>query len=188
MSEESVQDQIISQQSHVMDIPSPIVKGLSSLRVKLILITWAATLGLDFIWHGGILAEIYTRPNPALLDPEQAFIRIPYGYGALLLQVVLIYWLFSLLKVNEWRKGIQMGFMFGGMMGIASILGQFSILALELEILILWGVGQVIEFGALGAVIGAGISATSLKKLAAKVAVLVVIAFLFTIIMQSEFH
>jgi hypothetical protein len=156
--------------------------------VKLILITWIATIGFDLIWHGGILADVYTRSNPALLDPEQAFNRIPYGYGSLLVQVVLIYWLFSLIKVNEWRKGIQMGFMFGGMMGIVSIMGQFSILTLELEILILWGVGQVIEFGTMGAVIGAGISDASLKKLAAKVAILVVIAFLFTIVLQSEFH
>lgn len=188
MSNGSVPDQITSHQSLVTDIPSIMVKGLSSLRVKLILITWVAIIGFDFIWHGGILADVYTQSNPVMLDPELAFMRIPYGYGALLVQVVLVYWLFSLIKVNEWRGGTQLGFMFGGIMGIASILGQFSILAIELEILILWGIGQVIEFGTMGAVIGAGISDASLKKLAAKVAVLVVIAFLFTIVLQSDFH
>ncbi len=81
-----------------------------------------------------------------------------------------------------------MGLMFGGAMGIASILGQFSILALDLKILILWGLGQVVEYSAMGAVIGAGIKSVSLKKLAARVVVLVVIAFFFTIVLQSEFH
>ena len=188
MSKGRLQGQIALHQSDSIDTPRPIVKGLSSMRVKLILITWMATIGFDFMWHGGLLADVYTHSHPALLDPELAFIRIPYGYGALLVQVVFVYWLFSLIKIDDWHKGIQMGFMFGGIMGIASLLGQFSILALELEILILWGIGQVIEFGTMGVVIGSGINSESLKKLAVRVAVLVVIAFFFTIVLQSEFH
>jgi hypothetical protein len=147
-----------------------------------------AALGLDFLWHGGLLAEIYIQPNPALLDPLQAFTRIPFGYGALLLQVVLFYWFFSLTGVYEWQKGLKTGFIFGSLMGIASILGQYSILTLELGLLILWGMGQVIEVTAMGAVLGAGISVTSLRSLGKKVTALVVIAVLFAIIMQSGFH
>ncbi|MFW9962353.1 MAG: hypothetical protein ACFFCX_02210 [Candidatus Sifarchaeia archaeon] len=188
MSKRSEQGHISSHQFHLIDTPGPIAAGSSSMRVKLILIAWIAAISFDFIWHGGILADVYTHSNPALLDPEQAFHRIPYGYGALLVQVVLIYLVLSSLKVNEWRKGIQMGLIFGGAMGIASILGQFSILSLDLKILILWGLGQVVEYGAMGAVIGAGIKSVSLKKLAARVVVLVVIAFFFTIALQSEFH
>ncbi len=53
-----------------MDTPGPIAAGSSSMRVKLILIAWIAAISFDFIWHGGILADVYTHSNPALLDPE----------------------------------------------------------------------------------------------------------------------
>lgn len=188
MSNGSAQGQITPHQADVLTTPHPIEKGQSIWRVKLILITWIAAIGFDFLWHGGILAEIYTHPNPALLDLEQAFIRIPFGYGALLLQVVLVYWLFSLVGVNEWKKGLRVGFIFGSLMGITSILGQYSILTLELELLILWGIGQVIELCTMGAVLGAGISVASLKSLATKVTALVAIAMLFAIVLQSGVH
>jgi hypothetical protein len=147
-----------------------------------------AALGFDFLWHGGILAEMYTHPSPALINPELAFIRIPFGYGSLLTQVVLVYWFFSFVGVNEWQKGLRIGFMFGSLTGFTSILGQYSILALELDLLTLWGIGQVIGFSIMGAVLGAGISVASLKNLATKAAALVVIAMLFAIILQSGFH
>jgi len=147
-----------------------------------------ATIGFDFLWHGGFLADIYTHPNPALLDPLQAFTRTPFGYGALLLQVVLFYWFFSLTGVDEWQKGLRTAFIFGVLIGIASVLGQYSILRLELELLILWGMGQVIEFAAMGAVLGAGISVASLRSLAKRVTALVIIAVLFAIVLQSGLH
>ncbi|MHA2134222.1 MAG: hypothetical protein ACXAEN_14425 [Candidatus Thorarchaeota archaeon] len=188
MSEESAQEQITSPQPDITGTPSPIAKGQPTWRVKLILIAWVATIGFDFLWHGGLLAEIYTRPNPVLLNPEQAFARIPFGYGSLLLMVVLVYWLVSLAGVNDWQRGLRIGFMFGGIMGITSILGQYSILKLELELLILWGIGQVLEFGAMGAILGAGASIASLRSLTKRVAAFVVIAVLLTIVLQSGFH
>ncbi|MFX1272748.1 MAG: hypothetical protein ACFFAX_13760 [Promethearchaeota archaeon] len=179
---------VSSQQSILMTTPQAATKTRQPWKLKLILVAWMAALGIDFLWHGGFLSEIYTQPNPALLDPMQAFLRIPFGYGALLIQVVLFYWFFSLTGVDEWRKGLKIGFIFGSLAGIASILGQYSILALELGLLILWGVGQLIEVTAMGAVLGAGISAASLRSLGKRVTALVLIAVLFTIIMQNAVH
>lgn len=188
MSKRNAQGQITPHQSDITGTPNAIANRQSVWSEKLILITWMAALGFDFLWHGGILVEIYTSPNPAMLDPEQAFVRIPFGYGSLLMQVVLVYWFLSFGEVNEWQKGLRVGFMFGSIMGIVYVLGQYSILTLELELLILWGIGHVFEYSAMGAVLGAGISVASLKRLATKVAAFVAIAVLFTIVLQSGFH
>ncbi|MFX0106751.1 MAG: hypothetical protein ACFE7R_00550 [Candidatus Hodarchaeota archaeon] len=188
MSKEGALDQITPQQLDIIDEIDPITEGKSAWNVKLILITWIGTLGIDFLWHGGLLKEIYNRPNPALLELEQAFIRIPFGYAALLIQVLFVYWLFSMIGVKEWEKGFRIGLIFGGLMGIASVLGQYSILTLDLDILILWGLGQVFEFGAMGTILGTGISATSLRSMTKRIMVLVIIAILFGIILQSEIH
>ncbi|MFW9847450.1 MAG: hypothetical protein ACFFD6_11920 [Candidatus Thorarchaeota archaeon] len=188
MNEGGALDQTKLHKSNIIGEPDLIARGHSRWSMKLILITWIGTLGFDFLWHGGFLSEIYNLPNPALLDLEQAFARIPLGYGSLLIQVVLFYWLFLMIGVEEWQKGLRIGLMFGGLMGIASILGQYSILTLELGILILWSMGQVFEFGAMGMILGAGISATSLKSMAARIVALVILAIVFGIILQSEIH
>lgn len=181
-------DQTKVHESNIIGEPDLTVRGHSRWSAKLILITWIGTLGFDFLWHGGFLAEIYKPPNPALLDLEEAFARIPLGYGSLLIQVVLVYWLFSMVGVENWQKGLRLGLMFGSLMGIASILGQYSILTLELGILILWSIGQVFEFGAMGTILGAGISSTSFKSMATRITVFVILAIVFGIILQSEIH
>ncbi|MFX1560550.1 MAG: hypothetical protein ACFFBL_08170 [Promethearchaeota archaeon] len=186
MSNREVRDQYSSNGLDVMGTPGPIDTGQSTW--KLILIAWTATLGIDFLWHGGILADIYSHPNPAIIEPEQAFIRIPLGYGSLLIQVVFVYWFFSYIGVNGWRKGLRFGFMFGGLMGAASVLGQYSILTLELGLLILWGIAQVFEYGVMGAVLGAGSSVASLKSVVKKVIALVIMALFFGVVVQSIIH
>ncbi|MFW9793217.1 MAG: hypothetical protein ACFFEE_02855 [Candidatus Thorarchaeota archaeon] len=188
MSEGSVQDSIPFRSPDLIETSGFIGNRKSPWRLKLILIAWLATLGVDFLWHGGILADIYNHPHPALLEPEQAFLRIPLGYGSLLIQVVFVYWLFTYIGVSDWKKGFRVGLMFGGILGIASILGQYSILTLELGLLILWGIGQVFEFCAVGLILGAGSSVASLKSIATKASVFVIIAVFFTIVMQSVIH
>jgi hypothetical protein len=186
MSEREIRGQYSSHELEIVDTTDPIENGPS--RWKLILIAWIATLSIDFLWHGGILSDIYRNPNPAIIEPEQAFIRIPLGYGSLLIQVVFVYWFFSFIEVNGWRKGLRFGFMVGGLMGAASVLGQYSILALDLELLIMWGIAQVFEYGSMGAVLGAGSSIVSLKSIAKKVIALVIMAVLFGIVLQSTIH
>ncbi|MHA2425910.1 MAG: DUF1761 domain-containing protein [Candidatus Thorarchaeota archaeon] len=188
MSEREIRGQYSSREIETMDTTDRIEMGPSVWRWKPILIAWIATLGIDFLWHGGILADIYRNPNPAIIEPEQAFIRIPLGYGSLLIQVVFVYWLFSFIGVNGWRKGLRFGLMFGCLMGAASVLGQYSILTLELELLILWGLAQVFEYGAMGVVLGAGSSVASLRSVAKNVIALVIMAVLFGIVLQSTIH
>lgn len=154
-------------------------------KVGLVFICWAAFLGFDLLLHGGLLTEMYTRPNPALLSADLAFYRIPLGYLSFLVLVVLIYWLLSWIAVNDWKKGFRFGVMFGALLGVASTLGLYSILTVDLDMLIGWALGQTIEFGIVGGIIGAANSGISLKRLFVGVAAFVVSAIILTIILQT---
>ena len=70
-------------------------------KVDLILISWMTILGFDFLLPAGLLAKMYARPNSALLNAEQAFYRIPFGYLSPLVFVVIIYWVFSRIAINQ---------------------------------------------------------------------------------------
>jgi hypothetical protein len=48
------------------------------------LLSWLAMLGVDFFFHGGLLATLYQQPSPFLLPPSDAFRRIPLGHLAAL--------------------------------------------------------------------------------------------------------
>ncbi|MFW9850935.1 MAG: hypothetical protein ACFFF4_17545 [Candidatus Thorarchaeota archaeon] len=157
----------------------------SKWRWKLIILSWFAALGVDFIWHGGVLAEIYSHPHPAILDSMQLFIRIPFGYLSFFLQAVFLYWFASYLQLHNWKDGLKFGFIAGCVMGIASVLGQYSVLTVELFVLILWGIGQLLGFLIMGAVFGAGKSVDSLRNLTKKVAAFVAVMLILGIILQN---
>lgn len=152
--------------------------------VGIILIAWFAFIGIDLFWHAGILAAMYTRPNPALLDAWQLFIRIPFGYLSFLVFVMLIYWLFLYMGINDWSNGMLLGMKFGVILGLASTLGQYSILTVDPVMLIGWGLGQMVEFSMIGGIIGAANSGVSLKRLFVLVIILVFILVMLTIILQ----
>lgn len=176
---------VVTAPSRGGDTLNPSANGQSKWRIKLILLSWAAALGVDFLWHGGFLAEIYTHPHPALLDSMQLFIRIPFGYLSLFLQAVILYWFASSLRINKWNEGLKFGLTLGGIMGISSVLAQFSILTLELNLLILWGIGQILGFGVMGLVIGSGNSTDSLRSLTSKVAAFVILSLVLGILLQN---
>lgn len=77
--------------------------------VALTVIAWLSMLGVDFLVHGGLLAELYQQPSPFLLPPASAFARIPLGYLAFLLLAVLLVWLLLRLKLAGWQSGALFG-------------------------------------------------------------------------------
>jgi hypothetical protein len=153
-------------------------------RVGLILISWMAFIGIDFLWHAGILAAMYTRPNPALLDAWELFIRIPFGYLPFLVFVGLIYWFFLHIGVYDLKNGMLFGLKFGVILGVATTLGQYSILTVDPVMMIGWGLGQMVEFTMLGGLIGAANAGVSLKRLFVIVITLVIILVVLTIFLQ----
>jgi hypothetical protein len=77
--------------------------------VALTTIAWLSMLGVDFLVHGGLLAELYRQSSTFLLPPATAFARIPLGYLAFLLLAVLLTWLMLRLQLAGWRAGAIFG-------------------------------------------------------------------------------
>jgi hypothetical protein len=168
-----------------MNAPSP---PDAESRVRLIqigLLAWLAMIGFDMFLHGGVLAGHYARPHPFLLPPETAFRLIPVGYAAFLLFAVLIVWLAVRLNVSSWREGLRFGLVFGGLVWGAFSLGLVSITTASPLLMLGWFVGQAVELGIAGAVIGSGLGGTRLRRLSLKVIAFVVLAIVLSVALQN---
>lgn len=159
--------------------------GSTRRLVGLCLLSWFAMLGLDFFLHGGLLAGLYVQPSPFLLPPADAFTRIPLGYLSALLLSALLLWLMDRLKLSGWRQGAVFGLQLGALIGGAGLLSLFSISTAGLTLLIAWFVGQILQTGLAGAVIGSGLAGQRLRVIFARVLALVVLLAAATIIMQN---
>lgn len=146
---------------------------------------WLMSLGFDLILHGGILARLYTEPGPFLLGPADAFRRIPLGYLAFLVLTAALYWLFDRLGIRGAIVGFRYAAGSGAVLWLAFNLGLYSITTATLPILIGWWVGQTIELGLAGAVLGAARNGVPLKRIWIMVLVAMTFLFIATVGMQS---
>ena len=122
-------------------------------------------LGFDFLLHAGLLAKLYLQPSPFLLSPGEAFRLIPLGYLSFLILVILQLWLMIRLKINGWRKGLMFGLKVGGLIWGAFVLGLLSISTADIELLVGWLFGQMVELGIADIVIGSGLAGKNLTHL-----------------------
>ena len=146
---------------------------------------WVLSIGVDFLLHGGLLASHYVEPNPFLLEPQQAFRRIPLGYLAFLILTVGLYRLLRQLNVRGAVSGFRLGASAGLIVWGALVLGLYSISTIELPLLFGWWLGQSLELGLAAAVLGAAAKGTSLKRIWTMVAIAFVACVSLTIVMQS---
>jgi hypothetical protein len=151
----------------------------------LTLIAWLSMLGFDFIWHAGLLAGLYTQPSPFLLPLSTAFALIPVGYLSFLLMAVLLIWLMLRLKLTGWHQGALFGLQLGAFTWGAFVLGLLSVTTASYSLLIGWFVGQTLELGIAGAVVGGAFAGVRLRRLFGLVFVFVLLAVMATIILQS---
>jgi len=146
---------------------------------------WVLSLGVDVLLHGGILARQYVVPSPFLLDPPEAFRRIPYGYLAFLILTAALCWLIRRLDV----RGAVAGFRHGAAAGIvvwgAVVIGLYSISTATVPLLAGWWLGQAIELGLAGAVIGASAAGMRHGRLWALVALAVIGCVAATVALQT---
>lgn len=149
------------------------------------LVGWFAMLGFDFFLHAGLLAGLYLRPSPFLLTPAEAFRRIPLGYLSFLLLAVLLLWLMVRLEKTGWRAGLGFGLTLGAAVWGALALGLLSISTADPMLLTGWFVGQTVELGIAGVVMGAGLAGVRLGRLAAGVLAFVVLMIVVTVALQS---
>ena len=153
--------------------------------VSVALLSWLAMLGVDFFLHGGLLARLYVEPSPFLLPPSDAFRRIPLGYLASLLLIVLLLWLMLRLRLSGWQQGLSFGLRLGVLMAAAGALGLMSISTARLGLLAGWFIGQSAQMAIAGAVTGSGLAGQRLRTIFARVVAMILLLVVVTIAMQT---
>lgn len=146
---------------------------------------WMLSLGFDVFLHGGLLARLYVEASPFLLAPEEAFRRIPLGYLAFLVLTLTLYWLLRRLGVRGAIAGLRHGIAAGAVVWGAFAVGLYSISTVTLPLLAGWWIGQTVELGLAGAVLGAAANGVPLKRIWAIVTGAVVACVAGTIVLQS---
>jgi hypothetical protein len=158
---------------------------LSSFGIKLTLISWLAMLGFDFFLHAGALSNIYTRESQFLLSPLEAFRRIPFGYLSFLIAAIFLVWLALRLEIRSIKDGLLLGLGVGLVMWVSFALGMYSITTAEPITLISWAVGQTIEMGLAGGIIGLALHRGDLRKAFLVALILSILLVIITIVLQS---
>lgn len=153
-------------------------------RVGLIFISWLSMIGFDLFLHAGLLARLYTKPSPFLLSADQAFLRIPLGYLSFLILAIVLNWFMESRNAVGLKSGLLFGLRFGALLWLASTLGLYSISTAGWDLLLGWGIGQAIELGIAGIVIGLGLAGKRLSRLVLWVIIFVVVMVLLTVVLQ----
>ena len=153
--------------------------------VQLTLLVWVAMMGVDFFLHGGIFAALYVQDSAFLLPAMDAFLRIPFGYLAILATAGLLVWIVGQTSARGWRKGLPTGLALGAVMGASSSLGLYSISTASPQLLAAWFAAQVLEMGTAGVVIGQGLAMDKLRSLTLAVIFGLVFLVLVTIVLQN---
>lgn len=149
---------------------------------------WLLSIGIDFLLHAGVLARLYLREEPFLLPAHLAFARIPAGYLSFLVLTVALWWLLRRIDVRGFARGVRVGLVSGGVVWASLLLGLWSISTAPVDLLVGWWVGQSLELGAAGGVLGAGLAATSRaerRRIYRRVAVALVVCVCATVLLQS---
>jgi hypothetical protein len=157
----------------------------SSRAMLSVAAAWFLSIGFDLFLHGGLLAGQYVEPSPFLLPAEEAFRRIPLGYLSFLILTVGLFWLLRRLGVRGAMPGFRAGAAAGAVVWGATVVGLYSISTASLPLLAGWWIGQTVELGLAGAVLGAAANRVPLKRIWAIVAAAVVLFVAGTITLQS---
>ncbi|MFZ0546903.1 MAG: hypothetical protein WAM60_15760 [Candidatus Promineifilaceae bacterium] len=158
---------------------------ISARGIKLTLLAWLAMIGFDLFLHGGLLSCLYQQDSPFLLSPDRAFTLIPVGYVSFLLLAVLLVWLMRRLGLKGWKSGTIFGLQIGMLIWGSLILGLLSISTASLTLLFGWFVGQTLELGLAGTVVGIGFTQERLRRLTLQVTGLIIVSIIVTIILQN---
>ena len=150
-----------------------------------VLIAWFLSLGVDLFLHGGLLARLYLTPSPFVLPADQAFRRIPLGYITLLLLTGALFWFCRRLDIRGIRAGWIHGIGLGVVLWGALVLGLYTITTAGVPLLAAWWVGQSLELGAAGGVIGGIAAGVPVRRMLFGVTLIVVVLLVLTIALQS---
>jgi energy-converting hydrogenase Eha subunit B len=149
------------------------------------LLAWASMLGTDILLHGGILHGHYLSGHPFILPPERAFQLIPLGYLSFLIVAALLVWLAGRLAVTGTAAGTKFGLILGGAIWASTVAGLASITTAPPPLLAGWLIGQTVEVGIAGAVVGAARGGAKSHRLWMLVIAWCVLALAATVVLQN---
>ena len=149
------------------------------------LLALVGTIGFDLLLHAGILAPLYSVQTPFLLSPEEAFRRIPLGYLSFATLTGLLLWLMVMIRIQGWRSGLAFGIAFGALVWGSLTLGLYSIATAGPALLIGWFLGQTVELGLAGMVLGIGLGANRIRPLLVKVLLFFAAMLVLAIVLQN---
>ena len=153
--------------------------------VKIGLLAWLSVIGFDLFLHAGVLASWYSEPSLFLLSPEEAFRLIPLGYLSFLMLIVLLVWLMPRLGIAGWKSGLVFGLIVGALISCAGCLGLLSISTAPPVLLVGWFLGQTVELGIAGMVLGSGLATERLRPLLIKVILFFTVTVALGIVLQN---
>jgi hypothetical protein len=142
-------------------------------------------VAVDFFLHGGLLAPLYDWDSPFLINPHDAFVRIPVAYVGLLVLAAGLAVLLARLGVDRAWGGAVTAVGVGAVAWGALLLGLWSISTADPALLAGWWVSQTAELGVGGFVVGSVLGGASRRRVASGVAALLLGAVLLTIGLQT---
>ena len=142
-------------------------------------------IGMDLMLHAGILAPLYDWKSGFLLDPVDAFVRIPAGYLAFGVLAIGVVWLLPRLGANDPMRGLIMAGAGGGLIWAGLLIGLWSISTASPLLLGGWWAGQTLELAVGGYVAGHLLGGTRASRVAWGVAGILVLGIVIAVILQS---
>ncbi len=112
-----------------------------------IMMAWIIFIGIDFLFHGGILASLWKEHIPVFKSTEDLTKLIPIAYFSFLLLTVLVgYLFFKIYNVKPaLSEVLKFGTMFGLLFSFSNFLSLFSYLAIPFDRLLLFSFVSFIE-------------------------------------------
>jgi hypothetical protein len=117
---------------------------------------------------------VFFESSPFLLEPTELFARIPLGYLAFLFTTGLLVWVMARLSVTGPSAGARFGLSIGAVVPGGDALALASVSTASPSFLVVWFVGQTVQAGVTGAVVGPGSPVERLTQLAAIVVALII--------------
>ena len=119
-------------------------------------VTWVVYLGVSFVVHTMILADIYMTHRQVMRPEDQANAILPIGFMFAL--VGFFAFAYAYAKGYEGGSGVQEGLRFGVIVGILlccfAKIWEYMVWPVSGTLLISWMVEQIVEFALYGSIVG----------------------------------
>jgi len=121
--------------------------------VRALILSWITAVAIYFLLNAGVFASFFASKQSFLLTPTEAFVRIPVGYGSILLLTLVLTVLIYRGKEARPYEGMRAGLLYGTAVSLTTVLGLWSITTIPTTFLGIWLVDQILEMMLAGTVI-----------------------------------